>query len=83
MVEFFEAARVVLTGAWTLFASTNVPGLNISFAALFLTLLLCEIAIGVACAALGIGNSDGPHAGYRSGKGGKAKISAERRHDEK
>lgn len=74
-----DILSAIFVPVWRIFTETPVPGLGISFADLYLALILIGIAIAILRSAFGIGGSS---TGYRSGSSKSAHISEERKGDE-
>lgn len=89
-----DAISAVIQNSWKMLTSVQVPGLDISFAALFLGLFLVSTGMTFLSAVLGFGfggisnlgyftsGNAGANASYRSSRNSKAKISKERQHDQ-
>lgn len=73
-----EIVQSVFASVWSFFTDITVPGLGVSFAALFLAVVLVKLSLAVLRHGFGIGNESG----YRSGSTRNAKISNERKGDE-
>lgn len=79
-MEALHAISSVLSFCWLFFTETIVPGIGISFAGWYLTLLLVSISIGLISYVFGFGGSG---TGYRSGQSRNKHISENRKGDEK
>lgn len=73
-----EIVTSVFSGVWGLFSGVEVPGLGVSFASLFLGIVLMKISISIIQHVFGFGSSG---TSYRSGSAKNPKISNERKGD--
>lgn len=67
----------VFSSVWGIFTGLDVPGLNVSFGALFLAVVLIRISISIIRLVFGFGGGTG----YRSGSSRNPKIAKERQGD--
>ena len=69
--------RFILDSAW-IFFQIKFPGTSFTFGGILISLLIISISLMIFRALFGVGGGD-----YRTGSTDNAKISEERRHDEK
>ena len=67
-----------LISFWWSLLDTPVPGMAFTYKDMFLGLAVVNVGIVLLRAAFSVG-----HYSYRSGRGGKAKVSSSRRNDQK
>ena len=67
----------VFTGTWGIFAGVDVPGLGVSFADLFLGVVIIKLSLALLRFVFGFGGDTG----YRSGSAKNPKISDDRKDD--
>ena len=79
VTESLAALGTFLGSVWDMLSGVTVPGLGVSFAALFLAIMIANVVLAVCSVALGVGRGS---TGYRSGRGRKSRISENRQGDE-
>jgi hypothetical protein len=59
MSEVGEITRTVFDNIWRLFVETKMPGLNVSFAAFLVAMILVQVSIKLFCLVSGLGGGGG------------------------
>lgn len=82
MTDVLLLIQAWLSNSWLMLTSVNVPGLGVSFAALFVGLFLAVFSLKILGLMMGVSISSSDF--YRAGSGGRAHlVSSKRKGDEK